>query len=87
MVRSLSYFIGFGMRLKAETARVQQFLRKATNHLDGQEARALHIVVLILSLLGENFDFDALRDKDKDVANQLRAITEVIIHSNRLLCV
>ena len=63
--------------LSLPVARVQQFLNRSNTRLDAQEARALHIVVLILSLLGENFDFDELKCENVEAANQLMTITEV----------
>lgn len=56
---------------------MQQFINRDNRSLDTQEARALHIVVLILSLLGENFDFDRLRTEHREAADQLKSVTEV----------
>ncbi|KAI5117240.1 hypothetical protein M0805_001558 [Coniferiporia weirii] len=73
--------------MKSCKLRVQQYICRKNNELTLQEARTLHILVLIVSLLGEHFDFDRLRDEHAELAEQLNSIDEGPIVRHIYLCI
>ncbi|EJC97952.1 uncharacterized protein FOMMEDRAFT_114738 [Fomitiporia mediterranea MF3/22] len=88
VVRHLTHdFTRLVALLKSCIARVRQYITKPGNTLDANGVRTLHILVLIVSLLGEHFDFDQLRTENTDLSGQLDAIDKgpIVEHIYRCL--
>lgn len=64
-----------GMIDKIRIVRVQQYISREASQINVQESRALHILVLIVSLLGEHFNFDQIREESDDLKTQLNSVS------------
>ncbi|KAH8114301.1 hypothetical protein DFH11DRAFT_1508962 [Phellopilus nigrolimitatus] len=66
-------FVRLVALLKSCNLRVQQYISREASQINVQESRALHILVLIVSLLGEHFNFDQIREESDDLKTQLNS--------------
>lgn len=69
-------FIRLAGLLKSCYLKLQDQIRSQNTELPPVEVRKLHVLVLIVSLLGEHFDFDRVRDNSPQLTAMLNGVSK-----------